>query len=134
MVDFSAIRDEVEDQIIAATGITFKSTANGYIREVVPVTQMPSLDIATTNLRVTFQADAGHEVGLYFRIARQDGARTTNAEEFEEMIELLIDEMESYQGAAFNVLRDIEANFNVDKAGDGAMVRAVEVACIAHIE
>ncbi len=116
MKDFSAIETELKTAFIGLT--KFLSTETGHIRENVPNSQMPSLDISCVGMQYNFyDAEAQYKIPCVIVIRKYGPDRREAANEFKELVESLCAILETLTGTAFAVVRNIDASIQ-EYAGD----------------
>jgi len=126
VIDFSAIEDELVDVITAAA--TFTSTQTGYIREVIPITQMPSLDVSAQGHSTQHNANRTYTVPIICVIRRKGVDRAANATAFKVLVEQICAALEAYTHPAnFDAARNFTSNIGMEQSGDGAIVRTVVI-------
>jgi len=126
MIDFTAIEEEVISLIMA--GLSFTSTCKGYIREVVPITAMPALDVDAHSHKSTEQAHARYTISVLCAIRSKGVDREENARKFKAFVRQICERLESgYLGTSFNVIRNIASEVGSGETGEGAMVRTAVI-------
>lgn len=125
MIDFSAIEEELVTRI--GTGFGFISQETGRIRELVPITRMPSLDVSAQGHETKEDASRTYRVPVIAVIRRKGVDRTDNADAFKVLVEQVCDRLEGYKGASFDVIRELASQLFEEVGGDGAMVRSVVI-------
>jgi len=123
MIDFDAIELEIMGVISALD--KFKSTQTGTIRETVPLTQMPCLDLTATGHKYNPVDEVSrYRVPIICVIRRQGVDRPDNAKAFKALVKAICTALESRTGTAYGVVREIESDFQEYDAGNGKMVRS----------
>ncbi len=132
MIDFSAIESEVSSIITSAA--TFKSSETGYIREIVPVTQMPACDVSAQGHESRQLVNRDYTIQMVAVIRRQGVDRKDNADSFKLLVEQVCAALEGWKGTSFDVIRNITSKHGMGQDGNGALVRTVivEFNCLAH--
>ena len=130
MIPITTILTEVSTAVNAVSGVTFKSHETGYIREVVPVTQMPSCDIAAgDHTAVEMAGYTDYTLPLIIVMRRQDITRTAKGLNFNDFIERICAALESHSPVAFDHIGAIASQRGEEPGGDGSMVRVAVITC-----
>jgi hypothetical protein len=132
MIDFSAIEGELAAQIGAADG--FCTSECGRIRQAIPVSDMPALDISAEGHGTRMDANREYDIPILCIIRRAGFDRTENATEFKVLVEKVCASLEDYQGTAFDVVRNISSKITGVRTRGGSLVRTAEITfvCKAH--
>lgn len=125
MIDFNVIDSEIAG--LLSTADTWKTTVTGRIREVISINEMPSLDISAQGHETAQDGNRTYTVPVIAVITRRDYARTANASAFKDFVMNVCTALEDYQGAAFDVVRNIRSEMGEEPQGDGRTVRTVIV-------
>ena len=132
MIPITTILTEVSAAVNAVSGVTFKSHEEGFIREVVPVTQMPSCDIAAgDHTTAEFAGYTDYTLPLIIVMRRQDVGRKTNADTFNDFIERVCAALTTHSPVAFDHIGAIASQRGEEPGGDGSMVRVAVITCNA---
>lgn len=122
MINTSAI--EIELASVCAEAFTFKSSSTGRIRETVPDTAMPGLDISALPVRSEHKAGyIAYRVPVLFVIRVSKQNRDDGSARLKQAIDAIITVFESYKGTSFDVLRDVLGRAVDDDNGSGSPVR-----------
>lgn len=125
LIDFNAIDSELAGRL--ATLADFKSVVCGTIREVIPITQMPSLDVSTQGHETVQNATRKYRVPVAIVIRTQDYVKRDNASQFKDLVQSVCNRLEDMQGTSFGVVRDIKSRLSKDNASEGARVYSVTI-------
>lgn len=116
MKDFSAIESELKTAFANLT--KFNSIETGHIRETVPTSKMPALDISCVGMQYNFyDPEAQYKIPAVIVVRKYGPDRSEAANEFKELTESLCAILETLTGTAFAVVRNIDASIQ-EYAGD----------------
>ena len=121
MVDFTVIENEIS-ALIGSTGFT--SVETGRIREDIPITQMPSLDVAVTGHETLYRANKTYSTAVIAVIRNKGVDRSDNAATFKAFIKSICEALEEHQSVNIDAIRDISSDFGETRSGDGSFVRS----------
>lgn len=129
MIDFSAIEHELYTAVSSIT--TFKSIKEGRIRETVPITQMPSIDISAQGHTTSHDCQRHYDVPVLMVIRTKGFDRDDNVAAFKTLVEDVCAALEVYKGTSFARVRDIKSELGEEEAGNGAYSRVVAISMTA---
>lgn len=121
MIDVVAIETDIKN---ALSGITFVSVEAHRIREVIPITQMPALDISSSGHTMKRDAQRHYTVPVVLVIRNKGVDREDNAIQFKRFIFDICVILESLRTANIDIVSDITSNNAEGDTGDGGFVRA----------
>lgn len=131
MIDFSAIETEIAALITAAA--TFTSSNTGRIRETLPISSMPAVDVsATGHVHEQPGVNARYRIPMMAVIRSYGTDRNDNASEFKELVEAACGALEHETGSNFDIIRDITSTIGDATNGEAGSVRVAVITFTAR--
>lgn len=132
MIPITTILSEIDTAITTGSGVAFKSRERGYIREVVPVTAMPSLDIAAGDHSAIERAGyTDYTLPVIIVLRRQGVNRSATADTFNNDIEAVCAALDAHRPVAFDHIGAVASQRGEEAGGDGSTVRVAVITCNA---
>lgn len=126
MIDLTAIETDIA---VALSGLGFVSIEPHRIREVVPITLMPALDIECQGHKEMRDARRHYAMPTIIAIRNKGVDREDNSIAFKAFVRNVVEILEHLRTERFDIIANISSDIGSGDNGNGGYVRAVVITC-----